>query len=235
MENNKIIACIATYPERIKTFKDTIDSIIEQVDVLRVYLNEYTEIPDFLLNNEKIKVFLGKDFDGDIKAKGKFYGIDEINGYVFTIDDDLIYPKDYVETMMSYVDKFNKEGIITIHGKTINNNPKDYYRNYGKSFRFQDEKNEVTNIHIPGSGVMVFHTDKIKINYENIKNGSYVDLFIGLESQINNYPVFIIPHKKNWVRGNKKNHPRRNLYFQNLNKGKDQTTLLRSIKWKIIK
>ena len=235
MENNKIIASIATYPERKKTFKDTIDSIIDQVDILRVYLNEYKEIPEFLLNNEKIKIFLGEDCDGNIRAKGKFYGVENINGYLFTIDDDLIYPQDYIRKMVSYLDKFECRSIVTIHGKIINENPKNYYRDYGKSFRFQDEKKKIVDIHIPGTGVMALHTDKIKLKYDDIKNGSYVDLFIGLQSQKNDIPVKIIPHKKNWVRGNPKNHPTKNLYYQNLKKHNNQTSLLRSIKWKIKK
>lgn len=234
MEDDKIIAHITTYPRRINTFKQTINSIIDQFDVIKVYLNEYDYIPKFL-ENKKIKVSLGRDCLGNLKAKGKFFDMCNSNGYVFTIDDDIIYPKDYVKTIVEYIDRFNKEKIITLHGKIINDNPKNYYRDYGVSIHFKKEIKNIINIHIPGTGVMAFHSSKISFDFDSILSGEYVDLFIGLQSQEKKYPIIIIPHKSNWVKANPKASGTDNLFFKNLRNHNTQTNLLKTIKWEINK
>ena len=46
---------MATYPERIKYLERAVKSILPLCDKFRIYLNDFIFVPDFLLNNEKIR------------------------------------------------------------------------------------------------------------------------------------------------------------------------------------
>ena len=49
----------------------------------------------------------------------KIYMIGEVEGYVFTCDDDLVYPPDYVESMMGYLEELDDKTILTCHGRVM--------------------------------------------------------------------------------------------------------------------
>ena len=82
-----ITANMATMPERIDIALKAIDSIYDQVDLIRIYLNKFDKYPKDLIDN-KITLII----DEDLKSTGKFYWALEKNQYYFSIDDDLIYP-----------------------------------------------------------------------------------------------------------------------------------------------
>ena len=66
-----IIMNVASIPRREKMLEATINSIINQIDILNVYLNNYDHVPHFL-QNKKINIIRSQDF-GDIKDNGKFF------------------------------------------------------------------------------------------------------------------------------------------------------------------
>ena len=53
-------ANLATQPARIETALKTIDSIIDQVDVVRFYLNNFIDVPREFMH-EKIEIHIGED------------------------------------------------------------------------------------------------------------------------------------------------------------------------------
>jgi len=89
-----IRAHMATYPARSEVLKDAVENILKQIDHLYIVLNEYTEIPSFLLNEPKITAVIP---ERDLKDVGKFYFQPNPDDIVLMVDDDLIYDKKYVE------------------------------------------------------------------------------------------------------------------------------------------
>jgi len=232
---SKVIASMATFKLRINSLKDSVDSIINQVDELRIYLNDYTNIPNFLIN-DKIKTFIGSQCDGDIKAKGKFYKCDEIVGYHITIDDDLIYPPDYISTYLRKMNEYNNSVIITSLGKVTKPNSLNYYRDNNYTYHFQRETENDYSVHMGGTGVMMYHTDIFKPNYNEILNGSYVDLFIGIQALTQRIPIITIKHKSDWIIFNDKEFKnlKTSLYDTGNLNHKSQTNLMNSINWEIL-
>ncbi len=88
-----IVANLATYPPRAEFLPRVIASIAPQVDQLNVVLNEYDTAPTWLAGMANVRAILP---DEDTKDAGKFYP--DISGaeHVLLIDDDIIYPDDYV-------------------------------------------------------------------------------------------------------------------------------------------
>ena len=81
---DKVIAGMASIPERTGSLKKVVDSIINQVDELHIYLNNYEEIPHFL-NRDKVTAYLSNYEKGDLGDIGKFYNVEKATGYFLSI------------------------------------------------------------------------------------------------------------------------------------------------------
>lgn len=88
-----IIANLATYPPRAEFLPNVVDAISPQVDQLNIVLNEYDSAPDFLSKYNNVKTLIP---DHDTKDAGKFFPDCSGAEYVFLIDDDVVYPDDFV-------------------------------------------------------------------------------------------------------------------------------------------
>jgi len=88
-----IIANLATYPPRRKNLESVVAIISPQVDRLNIVLNQYDTVPIELEKYPNVVPVIPED---DLKDVGKFYPDVGDAQYVFLIDDDIIYPHDYV-------------------------------------------------------------------------------------------------------------------------------------------
>ena len=71
-----VTANMATMPERIDIALKAIESIYDQVDLVRIYLNNFDKYPKDLID-DKITLMI----DADLKSTGKFYWALEKNQY----------------------------------------------------------------------------------------------------------------------------------------------------------
>lgn len=81
---------LATYPPRAETLRAAVDSIAGQLDHLTLVLNDYDHVPDWVGGNVSAVIP-----DVDTKDTGK-YMLAGDDGWLFTLDDDIVYPPDYV-------------------------------------------------------------------------------------------------------------------------------------------
>lgn len=108
-----IVANLATYPPRQESMLAVVDAILPQVDRLNIVLNQYETVP-LALRRDKINAILP---EADLKDTGKFFP--EIGGaeYVFCIDDDLIYPSDFVSRSLDLLRRLPEKNVIaSFHG-----------------------------------------------------------------------------------------------------------------------
>lgn len=88
-----IVANLATYPPRRENLLPVVKAIAPQVDRLNVVLNQFDAcLPEL----EEIPGVVQIRPDTDTKDVGKFYPDVQEAEYVFLIDDDLVYPPDFV-------------------------------------------------------------------------------------------------------------------------------------------
>ncbi|WP_421158246.1 hypothetical protein [Aeromonas dhakensis] len=118
LNDYSITAAMATYPAREHIYLDAVNSIIDQVDILYIYFNGYENIPDEILHHakkEKIEYIISPR--STLRASGKFSWIGTIPGFHLTIDDDIIYPSDYVSGLVNEARAIDDENIIIgVHG-----------------------------------------------------------------------------------------------------------------------
>lgn len=197
---NDVVCGVATIKERRENLKLTVNSIINQVDKLIVYQNGYKEIFDFL-KHDKIEVISSMDTKIDMGDAGKFYKLSEVkNSYYLTIDDDLIYPTDYVTNIIKHLNKFNNNVIVSHHGRRMKYRPQSYYLDILEPYRCLDEIKKVTEVHFGGTGVMCLHTGFINnLSFDYFKSPNMADIWVGKFAEENNVPIMVLPHKKGWI------------------------------------
>jgi hypothetical protein len=188
-----ILVKIASIPNRVKQLENTIYKLLNNVDQVDVYLNNYSAVPQ-LLNKPKIKVFTSQEY-GDIGDIGKFFQIEYASGYVLTIDDDLIYPDNYVQTMIKKIDFYNKRAFVCVHANLL---PKFELSSYYKDKRglhFESALEEDQRVDIPGTGTLGFHTDEVTVTSEIFIRPNMTDIWLAIHANDNGIPIICVERK----------------------------------------
>jgi hypothetical protein len=216
-----ITAQIASVPSRINSLQKTVESILPQVTFLFVALNGYEDIPKFLVDNPKIKNVL---MDNRFCDSAKFYDIEERQGYIFTIDDDLVYPKTYVQDMIKGIDKFNC--VVTLHGRTYPRPFTNYYR-LEHNYRCLNPLDKNAYVDVGGTGVMAWHSDRLKVKFSDFKLPNMADIWMSKIAHEQKVPIMVLAHKINYLQ-----HTRHedNIFTTRLKQQhKEETEILKSI------
>jgi hypothetical protein len=198
-----ITAQIATIPDRMETLPKVIGSLLPQVDLLNVMLNSYSDSQAAVLFNryfydDRINFFRRNNEKGDAE---KFYGCDNITGYVLTCDDDLIYPDDYVANMIFDINHYNSNAIISYHGRKFKPGIIDSYysgRNREAAYRCLDTVTGYHQVDSGGTGVMGWDADKVRISYDWFKEPNMADVWVAVNAKKNNIPIYVAPHPEGW-------------------------------------
>lgn len=178
-DDKHIISCnMATYPERIDFLKKAVESILPNVDILRIYLNDYKEVPEFL-NHEKIQVVIGQE---NIKALGKYYFLpkEKTNEYYFSCDDDFIYTPSFFNRSIEYLKK-NPNHIVGTHGMLIKHSKdKTYKQSYMKKLSAPVSSVEDLETNVIGTGLLCFNCAEMVIPFDSniFKYNFMIDLCI---------------------------------------------------------
>lgn len=196
----KITANLATYPPRMHSLKQMVASIYDQVDVIRICFNEMAgeDVPDYFLDLPKIMVLFP---DYNLTDNGKFYYLDclkKYDEYFFTMDDDLIYPHDYVEKTIEAIKKYGM--IITYHGRVLTSKGKDYYCAHDIT-RCLGTQDHDMKLDVCGTGVTAFDTRYFHPKgLANQKLKKMSDLTFSLEAAKQKKKIGSMAHKTGWIR-----------------------------------
>jgi hypothetical protein len=187
---------VATYKRDACLFK-TIDSIYNQADVINIALNSHKEVPDRLLNDAKINCFITDNSIGD---GFKFYKLEESDGYFFTIDDDLIYPKNYAEYLIEKFEYYKRKFIVSLHGRNFLQHPvQSYYRSQHENYRCLGTVLNDVMVELGGTGVMMFHTDLLKFSYKDILYANMGDIWLAKFAHKKNVKIICLKHDEKYL------------------------------------
>ncbi|WP_082688845.1 FkbM family methyltransferase [Ruegeria marisrubri] len=198
----KLVGMLATFPERQEILRRTLPSMLSQLDELHVYLNNYDYVPEFL-KMDGVHPILGRDALGDLRDNGKFYEIEEKSGYIFTFDDDIFYPSDYVSRLVSEIETLDRKAVVGVHGVVF---PKEKLR-YTENrtvFHFQDGAGPFL-CDLLGTGTVAFHSSTLPIAFEDFGTSGICDLWFAIACHRHNVPLVSIARNKNWLIEAKKN------------------------------
>jgi glycosyltransferase involved in cell wall biosynthesis len=176
-----VTASVATMPERVELLAQAIGSLLPQVDRMQVYLNNFDDVPAFL-DHPKITVQRSQDF-GDLKDNGKFFGVDEIpEGYHFTVDDDIIYPPDYVQKSVLKIEQYERRVAVGMHGVNL----ADPLIRYTKDRRVAHFKRELPRdefVQLLGTGTLAYHTSTLRVAFDDFRTTGVADLWFAIQAR----------------------------------------------------
>ena len=136
----------------------------------------------------------------DLTDNGKFYGLTKYKHepiIYLTCDDDLIYPKNYIEKCIKELKLHNC--IISFHGRKLLGEGRDYYRQH-KAFGCLQHFPQTAQIDVPGTGVTAFRTDYFNpIDLHKAEDKKMSDLVFGLEAAKFNKKIMHIGHMGKWI------------------------------------
>jgi hypothetical protein len=191
-----IIVNVASY-NRIDSLVKSLESIIDQCDIINVSLNSHEgDIPE-ILYDDKINLILSDNSLGDAM---KFYELDKSDGYFLTVDDDLIYPPNYVEYMIAKCKEYGNTKVITLHGRNFNVFPiKSYYAKASERYSCLHHVGKNASVQFGGTGVMCFHTGLLKLPIDYFKYPNMADVWVGKYCYENNIEILCVRHESGYI------------------------------------
>ena len=183
---------------RIESLVKSLESIIDQCDVINVTLNSHDgDIPE-ILYHDKINLILSDNSLGDAM---KFYMLDKSDGYFLTIDDDLIYPPNYVEYMITKCKEYGNTRVMTLHGRNFSSFPiTSYYRSATERYACLNTVNKNVLVQFGGTGVMCFHTDLFKVGIDYFMAPNMADVWIGRYCLDNKIEILCLRHESGFIK-----------------------------------
>lgn len=203
-KKEKVTAYMATFPTRELIIAEAVESLLPQVDKLVIWVNDEMELPQACYH-EKVELYWGKDVLGfDIGCAGKFAFAFEWEGYIFTVDDDIVYPADYVEKSIAKIEEYNRECIFSYHGR-ITKLPITTYRSLKdmvKNCSFQQDVVKDTECHVIGTGVMFFHANTIFPKYDimEMKHTNVSDIHFAQSMDMRGIRTIVAEHQRGWLK-----------------------------------
>lgn len=193
----RITANIATMPERLPLLKKMLKSIDGQFDVVRICLNNFKEVPDFSFMKTEVMAVIPEK---DLTDNGKFLFIPSGESEVyFTLDDDLLYPSNYVAVTLANLKKYFPAA-VTYHGRKLKGIGLRYYRDHF-AFRCLGNVDRDLLIDVAGTGVTAFDTEVLKLSalMAYCENQKMSDLVFSLEVAKLRGKIALCAHKAGWL------------------------------------
>lgn len=224
---------MATMPPRIEALKDSIPSILHQCEHLYIYLNNFNGYLPDVLKHRKITPFFSEDLLGNLGDVGKFFLCDTWQpGYHFTVDDKIIYPRDYSKYMIAKIEEYNRKAAVSLHGRNFHRRKcKSYYFDCKQTFNcFLSETQQF--VHEIGTGVMAFHSDTFmpSINWFPLTN--MTDILLSAQLQRLSIPMLMAYHKRGYIRRSKRHNDNYSIHASCNKKDTIQTEFVNSTRWR---
>lgn len=232
-----IYAGMATVPGREVQLKKTIACIEPYIDHLFLYLNGYAHVPEWVLKHDKITPFLSRVEKSDMGDAGKFFGLNKITKqdfYYFTLDDDMLYPPDYIWKMIEKIEKHNRQVVVGCGGYIMKEQVNQFYSDRKSNWHISSPNTQDQPVQILHTALTAWHSTALEFKYEDCEMPNMGDIWLAIAAQKQLVPMILVERPANWV----KPLPMpvaETIYGRFRNSCHDQTAVFNSWKdWKVI-
>ena len=192
----RVEASLASIPSRSALLQRVVASLLPQVDLLRVYLNGYADVPGFL-SSEKILVRRSQDY-GDLGATAKFFWCHKAEGYQLICDDDILYPSDYARQMILALNRYRNKAVVGVHAVTLKDKVRSYFRDRTVVSMAEALLSDQF-VHLVGTGTVAYHADVGKLSLDTFEVTNMTDIWFGLWCQQKRLPVVAVSRSNDWM------------------------------------
>jgi len=195
-----VIAGIATIDGRQDSLYSTVKSLIDQVDELYIYANDYS--PDADDPGGDVLDRGVWDWGADHGDAGKFKALTYLKyGDIYlSCDDDLIYPPDYVENITAGLER-HPDSIVSYHGRIMAQGEhfQSYYANsYG--FPCLGDVPMDLRVDAAGTGVMAFHVEHAPdLEWILSQPKNMADIHMARHAKAKGLKLITLAHPANWI------------------------------------
>lgn len=195
--SNTVYAGMATIPSRKEHLNEVLSNIAPQVDKLWVASEEPIEVTEAFDN---VRELIVGDRTDDARKFAPLWILDEEEPfYFFTLDDDLLYPPNYVEVMTKFIDNYHQEIVVCVHGSWVDEFPIDSYYKDKQAVHFSVGTPKPIQLLFPGTGTVAFHTSAIRPTEGHLPRTNIADVQFAIHAQRTNTPVLAVPRPTLWV------------------------------------
>lgn len=194
----KSVAVMATIPSRLSIVRKVVDTICPQVDLFHIVFNDYLAVPEWIKDYSKVIPYLNTEKEYKATAVWKVKDILPLDSYIHIIDDDIVYPVNYITKVREKLDKYDKKAVITVHGYDIKEPFKSYINDTTYYF-FMNNLLEDRRVHIAGVGTTSFHSSLFNFCVKDVAKHMSRDLGFAIQMAKKNVSIVCIERKKLWL------------------------------------
>lgn len=234
---------VATYKPRFKTFFKSFETVINNDYIFSVYVNGMDD--EALEFSEKVlETFGGSnvhitniDLANNYGDRSKFLPLSlsesriPLPGYLFTIDDDIVYPVDYFKRLLDVC--VNNNGVpVGVHSATIckkRTKLANYFKERTvKHFSSHSKRHFVNML---GTGTICFSPARVPIDFDFFAKPNMADCYFALYCQKNKIPMICVDRNINWLMQLDDNSPS---LWELRGDGKEQTSIINNhVSWEV--
>lgn len=194
------VAAIATMASRLHTFERMLAGIHRQVDRVFVYLDGHPEPPAFLQGLERVSVF-GAEATAALHASARFLCLRELTtpSVVAVVDDDILYPDDYLDRLAALLDELGGDAVCGVHGRIFLPPHQSYFRD-ATTAHFARAVSRPSHVHEVGAGTSAFVSDRLPIDPHQWDRHDMDDIMLATEAQMRGLPRFVVARPAGWLR-----------------------------------
>jgi hypothetical protein len=226
--SRRVVAGIATMPSRAATFPLAVRSIIDQVDMLYLYLDGHEKVPESVRNDPRVVPIFARDEPG-LGCDGKFLGmLRERRSCLYVgVDDDIIYPPNYVSHLSRALAACGSCAVVGVHGIKLTSPFTSYLRDR-RVIHFSRALGQSERVDLLGSGTTMFDTAVLKFDPRHWRHKNVTDIQLAVEATKIGLPMMCITRNEGFVRPLEQEQED-SLYAKLLRDDSTVTTLARSL------
>jgi hypothetical protein len=194
------VAAIATLADRVKTFQRVLPVIHSQVDHVFIYLDGYSSPPDFLADFDRVTVYRAEAI-GNLHCSSRFLCLQELStpAVVVIVDDDIIYPPDYVDRLSYFLQQLDGRAIVGVHGR-IFMPPHESYARHVATIHFTDQLATGRHVHELGIGTCAFVSTNFDVDPRGWGQTTMDDIIVAVEAQRRGLPRIAVSRDAGWLK-----------------------------------
>lgn len=201
-----VIFNVCSIPERREKLERVLGSVVAQCDEINIYLDRYNEVPDFLSKLPvPVNVVTSSQRPG-LRDNGKFLALDRLasthsDAYYFTIDDDIEYPPDYVNSMIRVLDQCDGKVAVGVHGVILRDAPEGYFSDRRMVYLFTKSLESNRLVNVLGTGTLAFRASMFPdFRLKDFEQPGMADIYFAHECRARGVPMVCISRPDHWLR-----------------------------------
>jgi hypothetical protein len=194
-------------PARLETFEKVLPAIHAQVDHVFIYLDGFSAPPALLQGLDRITVRNARDV-GDLHCSSRFLCLQDLvaPAVVAIVDDDIVYPPDYVDRLVKWLQYVDGRAVVGVHGR-IFKAPHRSYVHDADALHFAAGLARPRQVHELGTGTCAFVSSRFDVNPTEWRRCNMDDLCVAAEAQLRGLPLVAVARAPQWLKAYAENQP----------------------------